>query len=150
MPICRDDIQVIPEMVQAIRPVARRWCMVVRKQPGPSDGFFKRATAQGFYRLISALGAESVYNHADFRLMSRRAVEALKSFREVNLFLRGNGCRSSGFKSAIVYYTRSERFAGGVQVPAAENARPGARCSHLVFRWRRCDSSRESGSWCSC
>ena len=81
-----------------------------------SDGFFKRATAQIFYRLISALGAESVYNHADFRLMSRRAVEALMSFREVNLFLRGM-VPLIGFKSAIVYYTRSERFAGESKYP---------------------------------
>jgi len=81
-----------------------------------SDGVFKRATAQGFYRLISALGAESVYNHADFRLMSRRAIEALKSFREVNLFLRGM-VPLIGFKSAIVYYTRSERFAGESKYP---------------------------------
>jgi glycosyltransferase involved in cell wall biosynthesis len=81
-----------------------------------SDGIFKRASALGFYRIISALGAESVYNHADFRLMSRRAVEALKSFREVNLFLRGM-VPLIGFESAVVYYTRSERFAGESKYP---------------------------------
>jgi polyisoprenyl-phosphate glycosyltransferase len=81
-----------------------------------SDSLFKRATAQGFYRLMSGLGAESVYNHADFRLMSRRAIEALKEFREVNLFLRGM-VPLVGFKSAIVRYTRSDRFAGVSKYP---------------------------------
>jgi polyisoprenyl-phosphate glycosyltransferase len=81
-----------------------------------SDGVFKRATAQTFYRLMSAFGAESIYNHADFRLMSRRAVEALKSFREVNLFLRGM-VPLIGLQSAIVYYTRTQRFAGESKYP---------------------------------
>jgi glycosyltransferase involved in cell wall biosynthesis len=110
----QDDIQAIPEMVRAY---ARGADIVYGvRNDRASDGFFKRATAQTFYRLISALGAESVYNHADFRLMSRRAVEALKSFREVNLFLRGM-VPLIGFKSAIVYYTRSERFAGESKYP---------------------------------
>jgi polyisoprenyl-phosphate glycosyltransferase len=110
----QDDIQVIPEMVQAYA----RGAQIVYgvRNDRTSDGYFKRATAQGFYRLISALGAESVYNHADFRLMSRRAVEALKSFREVNLFLRGM-VPLIGFHSAIVYYTRTERFAGESKYP---------------------------------
>jgi glycosyltransferase involved in cell wall biosynthesis len=110
----QDDIQVIPEMVQAYA----RGAQIVYgvRNDRTSDGYFKRATAQGFYRLISALGAESVYNHADFRLMSRRAVEALKSFREVNLFLRGM-VPLIGLQSAIVYYTRSERFAGESKYP---------------------------------
>jgi glycosyltransferase involved in cell wall biosynthesis len=110
----QDDIQAIPEMVRAYG----RGADIVYgvRNDRASDGFFKRATAQTFYRLISALGAESVYNHADFRLMSRRAVEALKSFREVNLFLRGM-VPLIGFKSAIVYYTRSERFAGESKYP---------------------------------
>jgi glycosyltransferase involved in cell wall biosynthesis len=110
----QDDIQAIPEMVRAYG----RGADIVYgvRNDRASDGFFKRATAQTFYRLISALGAESVYNHADFRLMSRRAVEALKSFREVNLFLRGM-VPLIGFKSAIVYYTRSERLAGESKYP---------------------------------
>lgn len=110
----QDDIQVIPEMLQAYEHGAQV-VYGVRKDRS-SDGFFKRASAQGFYRLMSALGAESVYNHADFRLTSRRAIEALKSFREVNLFLRGM-IPLIGFKSAIVYYTRSERFAGESKYP---------------------------------
>ena len=110
----QDDIQVIPEMVQAYA----RGAQVVYgvRNNRSSDSFFKRASAQGFYRFINALGAESIYNHADFRLMSRRAVEALKSFREVNLFLRGM-VPLIGFQSAIVYYTRSERFAGESKYP---------------------------------
>jgi polyisoprenyl-phosphate glycosyltransferase len=110
----QDDTQAIPEMIRAYA----RGAHVVYgvRNDRASDGFFKRATAQVFYRLISALGAESVYNHADFRLMSRRAVEALMSFREVNLFLRGM-VPLIGFKSAIVYYTRSERLAGESKYP---------------------------------
>jgi glycosyltransferase involved in cell wall biosynthesis len=110
----QDDIRVIPEMIQAYA----RGAQIVYgvRNDRSSDGFFKRASAQGFYRLINALGAESIYNHADFRLMSRRAVEALKGFREVNLFLRGM-VPLIGFKSAIVYYTRSERFAGESKYP---------------------------------
>jgi glycosyltransferase involved in cell wall biosynthesis len=110
----QDDIRVIPEMVQA----HARGAQIVYgvRSDRTSDGLFKRATAVGFYRVISALGAESVYNHADFRLMSRRAVEALKSFREVNLFLRGM-VPLIGFRSAIVNYTRSERFAGESKYP---------------------------------
>ncbi len=110
----QDDIQVIPEMLQAYGRGAHI-VYGVRKDRS-SDGLFKRATAQGFYRLMSALGAESVYNHADFRLMSRRAIEALKGFREVNLFLRGI-VPLIGFKSAVVYYTRAERFAGESKYP---------------------------------
>lgn len=80
------------------------------------DSLFKRSTAQWFYRLMRVLGAESVDNHADFRLMSRRAIEALKQFNEVNLFLRGI-VPLIGFKSAIVYYERAERFAGESKYP---------------------------------
>ena len=110
----QDDIRVIPEMILAYG----RGAQIVYgvRNDRSSDGFFKRASAQGFYRLINALGAESIYNHADFRLMSRRAVEALKTFREVNLFLRGM-VPLIGFKSAIVYYTRGERFAGESKYP---------------------------------
>jgi glycosyltransferase involved in cell wall biosynthesis len=110
----QDDIGVIPDMLTQYE---RGTDVVygVRKNRS-SDSLFKRSTAQGFYRLMSALGAESVYNHADFRLMSYRAIEALKQFREVNLFLRGM-VPLVGFKSAIVQYDRSERFAGISKYP---------------------------------
>ena len=75
------------------------------------DSFFKRHTAQGFYRLMKRLGVEMVYNHADYRLLSKRALEALLSFGEVNMFLRGM-VPMLGFNTAEVYYERGERVAG--------------------------------------
>ena len=80
------------------------------------DTFFKRATAQGFYRLMNRMGVEMVYNHADYRLLSRRALEALLSFGEVNMFLRGM-VPMLGFKTAIVEYERGERVAGESKYP---------------------------------
>ena len=84
-----------------------------------SDTFFKRFTAQSFYRAMRFLGADTVYNHADFRLMSARAIEALGSFREVNLFLRGL-VPLVGFKSAAVTFERKERFAGESKYPLSK------------------------------
>lgn len=110
----QDDIGIIPEMLNHyLRGVDVVYA--VRKDRS-SDSAFKRYTAQGFYRLMRVLGAESIYNHADYRLMSRRAIEALKQFREVNLFLRGM-VPLIGFKSTIVEYDRSERFAGESKYP---------------------------------
>jgi glycosyltransferase involved in cell wall biosynthesis len=110
----QDDIEVIAEMVTHF---ASGVDIVYGVRDDRSrDSFFKRASALGFYRLMSKLGAESVYNHADFRLMSRRAVEALMQFREVNLFLRGM-VPLVGFKSVVVKYNRSVRFAGVSKYP---------------------------------
>lgn len=81
-----------------------------------TDTAFKRMTAQGFYKVLSALGAEVVYNHADFRLMSKRALNTLAEFKEVNLFLRGM-VPLIGFKSTTVEYSRSERLAGESKYP---------------------------------
>ncbi len=81
-----------------------------------TDSFFKKATAEGFYRIMNLLGAETVFNHADYRLMSKRAIEALSSFKEKNLFLRGM-VPLIGFKSSTVYYERAERFAGESKYP---------------------------------
>ena len=81
-----------------------------------TDTAFKRMTAQSFYKILSALGAEVVYNHADFRLMSRRALNALADFKEVNLFLRGL-VPLVGYKSSVVEYERSERLAGESKYP---------------------------------
>lgn len=80
------------------------------------DTFFKRTTAQGFYKVMKAMGVETVYNHADYRLMSRRALGALSEFDEVNLFLRGI-VPLVGFKSTQVTYERGERFAGESKYP---------------------------------
>ncbi len=77
---------------------------------------FKRMTAQGFYRVMKALGADVVFNHADYRLMSRRALDALAEYKEVNLFLRGM-VPLVGYRSDIVYYERAERFAGESKYP---------------------------------
>ena len=80
------------------------------------DSFFKRTTAQGFYKTMRMLGVETVYNHADFRLMSKRALEALSEYREVNLFLRGI-VPLIGFPSTTVAYERGERLAGKTKYP---------------------------------
>lgn len=81
-----------------------------------TDSFFKRFTAQAFYKIMNALGANTVYNHADFRLMSQRALKALFEYKEVNVFLRGI-VPTIGFPSEIVYYERKERMAGESKYP---------------------------------
>ena len=80
------------------------------------DTFFKRTSAEAFYRLMNALGAETVFNHADYRLLSRRALEGLSQFREVNLFLRGI-VPMVGYRTDVVTYERGERFAGESKYP---------------------------------
>lgn len=81
-----------------------------------ADSFFKRFTAEGFYKIMQSMGANVVFNHADYRLMSRRALEGLAEFGEVNLFLRGL-VPMVGYKSSTIYYERSERFAGESKYP---------------------------------
>lgn len=81
-----------------------------------TDTFFKRTTAQGFYRFLERMGVETVYNHADYRLMSRRALDALSEYSEVNLFLRGM-VPLIGFRSTSVSYERHERIAGESHYP---------------------------------
>ncbi len=81
-----------------------------------SDTFFKRFTAEGFYKLMKGLGVDIVFNHADYRLMSRRAVEGLAQFKEVNLFLRGI-VPQVGYPWTTVEYVRAERFAGESKYP---------------------------------
>ncbi|MDR2889128.1 MAG: glycosyltransferase family 2 protein [Lachnospiraceae bacterium] len=80
------------------------------------DSFFKKVTAEGFYRLMNVMGANTVFNHADYRLMSRRALEGLAEFSEVNLFLRGI-IPMIGYANDVVYYKRGERFAGESKYP---------------------------------
>lgn len=80
------------------------------------DSFFKRTTAQGFYKLLNAMGAEVVYNHADYRLVSSKVLNEFSNFKEVNLFLRGM-IPLVGFKSSSVYYERHERLAGKSHYP---------------------------------
>ena len=83
---------------------------------GITDTIFKRNTAQGFYKLMKRMGVDLVYNHADFRLMSKRAITELEGFKEVNLFLRGI-VPLLGFQSDVVYYDRKERQAGETKYP---------------------------------
>ena len=110
----QDDIEVIEQMLTEHAQGAHVVYGV--RNSRASDGIFKRATALGFYGMIRRLGVESVYNHADFRLLSRRAVEALKDFGEVNLFLRGI-VPLIGLRSSVVYYARSQRMAGVSKYP---------------------------------
>lgn len=110
----QDDITVIREMVKEYYN-GHDVVYGVRKVR-TTDTVFKRTTAQGFYTLIQKLGVDVVYNHADFRLMSRRAIEALKGHKEVNLFLRGM-IPLIGFSSTNVEYARTERFAGESKYP---------------------------------
>lgn len=110
----QDDVAAIEKMIDKYH----EGCDIVYgvRSDRSSDSAFKRATAQGFYKLMSFMGAKSVYNHADFRLMSHRAVEALSEYKERNLFLRGI-VPLIGFKSDSVYYERSKRVAGESKYP---------------------------------
>jgi glycosyltransferase involved in cell wall biosynthesis len=110
----QDDIKAIPEMVKKYDDGCDIVYGVRRKRT--TDTLFKRTTAQMFYRFMSGMGVKSVYNHADFRLMSRRAVEQLCRFRERNLFLRGM-VPLVGYKSDTVTYDRSARMAGESKYP---------------------------------
>ena len=110
----QDDIDAIDEMVDRYREGYEVVYGV--RSSRKKDTFFKRTTAEGFYKVMRAMGVETVYNHADYRLMSRRALEALSEFDEVNLFLRGI-VPLVGFKSTEVTYERGERFAGESKYP---------------------------------
>lgn len=124
MPLCdcaisldadlQDDIDVIDAFVQKYA----EGCDVVYgvRNKRDTDTFFKRTTAEGFYKFMKLLGVDVVFNHADYRLMSRRALEGLSEYREVNLFLRGI-VPLIGFRSDYVYYDRAERFAGESKYP---------------------------------
>ena len=109
----QDDISAMGQMLDG--------CDVVYgvRSSRETDTAFKRATAQGFYRLLGAMGVECVYNHADYRLMAADALEALSQFQEVNLFLRGM-VPLVGFKSTSVYYERHERMAGKSHYPLSK------------------------------
>ena len=105
----QDDIDAIDEMVEKFS----EGCDIVYgiRNDRSSDSFMKRFTAEGYYRLMEFFGTHIIFNHADYRLLSRRALEALSEFDETNLFLRGM-VPMLGFKTGSVYYERRERFAG--------------------------------------
>ena len=110
----QDDINVIPQMVEKFI----NGCDIVYgvRNKRDTDTFFKRTTAVGFYKLMEKMGVKTVYNHADFRLMSRRALEAFSQYPERNMFLRGI-VPTIGYKTDCVYYDRKERFAGESKYP---------------------------------
>ncbi len=110
----QDDIDAIDGMVEKFE----EGCDIVYgvRSARETDTFFKKFTAEGFYKLIKFMGADIVFNHADYRLMSRRALDGLADFKEVNLFLRGI-VPMIGYKSDSVYYDRKERLAGESKYP---------------------------------
>lgn len=113
----QDDIQVIKEMIYKFN----EGCEIVYgvRSSRETDSFFKRVTAQLYYKLLKTMGVDIIYNHADYRLMSKRVIDCLKDFNEVNLFLRGI-IPQLGFNTAIVYYERGERFAGESKYPLSK------------------------------
>lgn len=113
----QDDIATMEQMVDAYLD----GCDVVYgvRSSRETDTFFKRFTAQSFYRLLESMGVECVYNHADYRLLGAAALDGLSQFREVNLFLRGM-VPLVGFRSTSVYYERHERMAGSSHYPLSK------------------------------
>lgn len=110
----QDDINAIDKMIIEYQKGADVVYGVRSKRT--TDTFFKRFTAEGYYKILEKMGAKIIFNHADFRLMSKRALEAFSEFKEVNIFLRGI-VPMVGFKSEIVTYERSERLAGESKYP---------------------------------
>jgi glycosyltransferase involved in cell wall biosynthesis len=110
----QDDINVIEEMVRRFQQGVEVVYGVRKSRE--SDTVFKSGTAQAFYKILRWMGAKIVYGHADFRLLGRQAVECLREYSEVNVFLRGI-VPQLGFSTAIVYYDRTERFAGESKYP---------------------------------
>jgi glycosyltransferase involved in cell wall biosynthesis len=110
----QDDIDALDQFVQKFQ----EGCDVVYgvRNKRETDTWFKRTTAEGFYKVMKLLGVDVVFNHADYRLMSKRALEGLSEYREVNLFLRGI-VPLIGYRSDYVYYDRHERFAGESKYP---------------------------------
>lgn len=110
----QDDVAVIEEMIDKFH----GGCDIVYgvRKERKTDTFFKRTTAQAFYKLMAAMGVKTVYNHADFRLMSKRAVEEFSKYKETNLFLRGM-MPLLGYQTDNVYYDRKERVAGESKYP---------------------------------
>ena len=113
----QDDIHAMEAMVDAYHDGAEIVYGVRSKRT--TDTFFKRFTAQSFYKVLNRMGVESVYNHADYRLVSSRVLQEFAGFKEVNLFLRGM-FPMVGFKSTCVYYERHERLAGKSHYPLSK------------------------------
>lgn len=114
----QDDINAIDEMIQKYK--EGNDIVYGVRSARKKDTFFKRTTAEGFYKFMKFLGVDCVYNHADYRLTSKRILDELENFKEVNLFLRGV-FPLVGYKSDVVYYERNERFAGESKYPLKKN-----------------------------
>lgn len=110
----QDDVNAIDEMIDKYQ--GGMDIVYGVRSSRAKDTFFKKATAEGFYKLMNGMGANTVFNHADYRLMSRRALDGLAEFGEVNLFLRGI-VPMIGYSWDVVYYERGERFAGESKYP---------------------------------
>ncbi|MCC8160346.1 MAG: glycosyltransferase family 2 protein [Oscillospiraceae bacterium] len=110
----QDDIHVIPDMVKNY--IEGYDVVYGVRNKRDTDTFFKRTTAVGFYKLMQLMGVNIVFNHADYRLMSKRALDGLSQFHERNMFLRGM-VPLVGYRSTSVYYDRNERFAGESKYP---------------------------------
>jgi len=110
----QDDVNVIEEMIDKFH--AGNDIVYGVRSERKTDTFFKRVTAQGFYKVMAMMGVKTVYNHADFRLMSKRALEHFSQFKETNLFLRGM-VPLIGYQTDCVYYERKERVAGESKYP---------------------------------
>ena len=110
----QDDINAIDEMIDKY--LAGTDIVYGVRSSREKDTFFKKVTAEGFYKVMNTMGANTVFNHADYRLMSKRALEGLAQYGEVNLFLRGI-VPMIGYSTDMVYYERGERFAGKSKYP---------------------------------
>ena len=113
----QDDISVMTQMVEEY--LSGSEVVYGVRSSRKTDTFFKRATAEGFYKVLNIMGAEVVFNHADYRLISAKVLKEFTNFKEVNLFLRGM-IPLVGFKSSSVYYERYERIAGESHYPLSK------------------------------
>jgi glycosyltransferase involved in cell wall biosynthesis len=113
----QDDLSIIPDMIREFRNGNELVYAVRRRRD--TDTFFKRFTAEGYYKVLAAMGVEVVFNHADYRLMGRRPLEALRSYGETHLFLRGM-IPQLGYRSSVVPFDRAERFAGESKYPLSK------------------------------
>lgn len=126
----QDDVNAIPEMLERYR----EGCDIVYgvRRERKTDTFFKRTTALTFYKLMKIMGVKSVYNHADYRLMSCRAIQQLCRFRERNLYLRGL-VPLIGYQTACVYYNRRQAFCRRVEISIQEDVKLCHRRNHIFF-----------------
>jgi glycosyltransferase involved in cell wall biosynthesis len=113
----QDDLEVIPRMVAAYGKGSEIVYAVRSKRD--QDSFFKRLTAESYYKVLAFLGVQIIYNHADFRLMSRRAIETLREYEETHLFLRGL-IPQLGYRTSTVEFERAARFAGESKYPLSK------------------------------